>query len=641
MNGDEFSAGFLGKIKTRLQENKRVRYDLPYGGRIHIDRQLPFLCVYRNPSVRQDDGTERLVISQPSYILATGKQAFHDDLVRLIETVVQTLQPVFGAFWVLEIWSHHDPNDDIPEIPTLKIDPPAIEIRLSSQPQPAATLPSLKKHLSQIKIQKVKTGIAIIEGEKIAPPRLSPLLQDAQLHTLNCHLFGLRVRPIYRADTTGDLLPQVHRSFTRQFTTALQRIFYDFAVAHTSYHPKHYHFMGRRAVVKALWEIDAQLAEISQSYSLLLQVTPVNTDAAWEQFKAADFGRVPVFQYRPIPFDVALIKRQLWNIRIEKLEDPVIESLIREKRREIDAELTMLMFRNTSRFLYAGLQLYGNTPDALVNTAHKLLAHIRALPEQPPEPDLTAEAFAQIAAAEIERYRQAYPPLASRVEIRDDLATMMVAGGDLLINRQYRIPQGRVAALLSHEIGTHIVTTYNGRAQKLRQLAGGLAGYQPLQEGLAVLSEYLVGGLSIDRVALLAGRVLAVKALIDGADFLETFRMLTQDSGFDERTAYTITMRVYRGGGFVKDAVYLSGLIDLLDYVRGGGTLKPLFVGKLAARHIPIVQELQRRGVLQPPPLLPHYMSDAGAQARLKLLRDGGFTVFDLLPDEAAQGESF
>jgi hypothetical protein len=89
-------------------------------------------------------------------------------------------------------------------------------------------------------------------------------------------------------------------------------------------------------------------------------------------------------------------------------------------------------------------------------------------------------------------------------------------------------------------------------------------------------------------------------------------------------------MRVYRGGGLTKDAVYLRGLQTILRYLGGGGDIEPLFVGKMAAEHIPIIQELQFRHVLQTPPLRPRYMLDADAMTRLERVR-GGLSVVDLL----------
>jgi hypothetical protein len=131
----------------------------------------------------------------------------------------------------------------------------------------------------------------------------------------------------------------------------------------------------------------------------------------------------------------------------------------------------------------------------------------------------------------------------------------------------------------------------------------------------------------------LAARVVAAKHLVDGASFIETFRLLDRHYDFSQRSAYTITMRVYRGGGLTKDAVYLRGLQTILRYLSSGGDIEPLFVGKMASEHIPIINELQFRKVLQHAPLRPRYMSDERALKRLEYVRQG-LTVVDLLRPE-------
>jgi hypothetical protein len=73
-----------------------------------------------------------------------------------------------------------------------------------------------------------------------------------------------------------------------------------------------------------------------------------------------------------------------------------------------------------------------------------------------------------------------------------------------------------------------VLTYYNGRAQPLRQLYTGLAGYDELQEGLAVLAEYLADGLDASRMRVLAARVVAAHSVEHGATFTDTFRMLTR-----------------------------------------------------------------------------------------------------------------
>ena len=51
----------IHNICERLSEGKQVRRTLPYEGRLHIDRTLPFLMVYRRPPKSPDKGTDLLL----------------------------------------------------------------------------------------------------------------------------------------------------------------------------------------------------------------------------------------------------------------------------------------------------------------------------------------------------------------------------------------------------------------------------------------------------------------------------------------------------------------------------------------------------------------------------------------------------
>ena len=89
-------------------------------------------------------------------------------------------------------------------------------------------------------------------------------------------------------------------------------------------------------------------------------------------------------------------------------------------------------------------------------------------------------------------------------------------------------------------------------------------------------------------------------------------------------------MRVHRGGGLTKDAVYLRGLVHLLSYLKEGNDLEPLLIGKIRQDYIPIVQELIYRNVLRPVPLKPRYLLDPTIKPKLEKLKEG-ISVFNLL----------
>ena len=638
---DHIPAQLIQAVCASLADNKRVRRTLPIWGRLHVDRQLPFLCIYRRPPDRPDKGTERLVMTEAAYLMAVGDRRLHKSLSSLVGSVAQTLAHEFGTFLIIEIWSTSPHQDDIGSRTAstavekgkqnLLQQGPGFRIVTYKTRTPSGVLHTLSTNLEKIRIRKMRAEVEVFKGGKIAPPGLPPILPATEVRRLGCHVIGIEVRPIFRHPETGEEFPAGRRTLMRSLSQALQRTFFDFARTQTSHRPPHYHSLGRRAVVKAVWEVDRQLSEVSNAFDFLLQVTPANADAAWASFRRRRFQKGPVFRYRPRPFDPAVLKRQLWDIDLERTEDATLWQLFRDKRQELDTQLTMLDYLDTRKFYYNSLELFGTVDDELMELATDLLTKIPARArDESADVHLDAAAFAERARAEIAHYKSIYPELSSTVEIRDDTTGLMVSRGNLLVSQSTSIPESRVEALIQHEIGTHIVTYVNGRAQPFRQLYSGLSGYEELQEGLAVLAEYLVGGLSRPRLRLLAARVVAGRRLSEGATFIDTFREIDVDYDFEQRTAFNITMRLYRGGGLTKDIVYLRGLVKLLNHLGTGGDLEALFVGKIGEDQIPVIRELQWRKVLLPPPLRPRYMDLPAAHERLERVRSG-LSVVDLI----------
>ena len=572
-------------------------------------------------------------MGQPSYLIASGNKQIREGLSELIKNIAETLSREFGAFLILEIWSTAESKNDNDDDPLM----PAPEFQIETQPNlsPSKTVETLAEALHLVRIHKQKPKVQVVRNRKVSPLGLPALLPTRVLTEMRCAKIGLEVRSIYRSPETDELFPLIRRALARELTLALQKTFFQFSRSQTTHRPAHFHVLGRRAVVKAVWEVDRQLAEISNAFGFLLQVTPINTEPAYRSFKRQRFERTPVFNYRPRTFDPALLKRKLWDVRLERIEDPTLAHLFREKRVELDIQLTMLSNIDTPKFLYGSSQLFGNVSDKLLKLAEEVMTNTPSRSrEKTPSARLDAVAFSQRVKEELEYYRQQCPEFSANAKIRDDMyAGLMVSKGTLLIGEKTKIPVSRADALIQHEVGTHILTYFNGKTQPFRMLYTGLAGYEEMQEGIAVLSEYLVGGLSLSRLRLLAARVIAARCLTEGASFIDTFRELNETYLFTQRTAFTITMRIYRSGGLTKDAVYLRGLIYLLEYLKKGGPLEPLFVGKIAAEHIPIIQELQWRKVLKPALLRPRYMENPNVEEKFNALRQG-LSVLDLIKKE-------
>ncbi len=624
----------LIELLDRLRSDGRVRMNLPPDGRLHLDRRLPFLCVYRKHPDPGPTGLERLLAAEASVLISSSDETDRKQFKKILELLVAELKQQFGGFLILELWDspvdrhawelHRESGEALPPGPEFNI--------TSAGPVIVDDCVSvLVRSLKRIRPARRSPVVEHLENDECRPPDQKPLFTAAALKRLGCAMVGIEVRPVFRHPETGEPFPQLLRKMRRGLSRALRQTCFEFANAHTEVRPRHYYSLGRRVVGKTVWEVDRQLAGISGAFDFLLHVTPLNAEAAWREFRRSQFQKAPVFHYAPLPFEPAEIKRRLFDIRIERINDTTLAELFYENQNEIDRRLTLLTDRGTHRFLLGSQQVYGGAEMPLLTVAEQILAMVPPHSRERRGPVLDAAQFARKARQEVNYYRRRWEGFKANVSVRETMYSgLMVSRDTLLLGNSVAIPAARVEPLLQHEVGTHLVTYFNALAQPMKQLASGLAGYDGLQEGLAVLSEYLVRGLSRPRLRLLAARVIAVHMLIDGASFVDTFHHLLQELQFSRRMAYTITMRVYRGGGLTKDAVYLRGLVQILDFLKTGEDLQPLLVGKIAADHIPLVRELIFREVLLPPPLCPRYLESPDAQERIKYLREGR-TVLDLI----------
>ncbi len=619
----------IREICGRLAANQPVRRSLSPWGRLHIDRQLPFLCVYRRPPDYSDQGTDRLVVGEAAYLKASGDAGSKKRLTALLKGVVEVLSAKFGSFLIIEIWIARPVSLPAGRKPGA---PPLFTIVSQKNRTPVETIETLQGELEMMHLPDVTTSVLVVDRKRVKPPDLTPLLSKKTCDTFNCHIIGIEVNPVYRNPKNGvAIYPEIRSAIHRGLSAALKQTFFEFSRNHTPRHPPHFHALGRRAVVKAVWDVDKRLAGVSNQIDVKLLVTPTNTNEQWQHFKALKYKRHPNFSYRPLPFRPAQLKKILYQIPVEKVEDPTLADIFEQKRMQLDRMITLVQDRNTFGFLPESLQLYGDVDNQLLETARTILSlkRIRKRPN-PASPALNADEFRRLAEEEIDGYRQQLPAFDPKVRIQRDIPGLFVSHGRLLISATIRVPEDRANALIQHEIGTHLLTWHNGVTQPLHLMNSGLPGYEELQEGLAVLSEYLVGGMTLTRLQNLAARVVAVYRRIHNRSFIEIFNELTDEFRVARRIAFYTAMRACRGGGLTKDAIYLQGLVRLLEHLRQGGDFTLLFTGRFGYDHIPVIEELRWRKVLGPPALLPRYLDTEAATEKLERLRTG-VNLTDLL----------
>ena len=509
--------GLIDGIVTRLAENRLVREALPGGVTLNMDRLLPFLCVYRRNPEREDLGTEQLVTAEASYLSAPGAATRRKGLRQLICRIAEAGSSKLGSFLILEIWSGEDrdvprQHDEVTGEPLLP--GPAFRILTRRPHRPEGTVAKLQIELQRIKINRHSALVDIDLDARNHPPHMAQLISQSDAERFRCHVLGLEVRPVYRDSMSGEVYDGILRSLHRGLGLALKKTFFAFSLNRTNVRPQHYFVLGRKSLPKRVWHVDRQLAEVSSQFKFLLLVTPINAERAWYTFSESGYRKEPEFQYRPVGTDPLLLKRRLLSIRTEEIEDPTLAHLFRQTQDELDRQITMLADVATRRFLPGSLQVYQGVEPPLLDLARDILG-LYPNSEDEARGSTSAKEFAHRANREIRHYQRQMSSLTGRAIVRDDMYSgLLSTGGNLLVGRETAFAEDRVDALIQHEVGTHLVTYYNGQAQPLRLLKVGLAGYDGLQEGLAVLSEYLVGGLSRGRMRTLAGRVVAADRMV-------------------------------------------------------------------------------------------------------------------------------
>ncbi|MDH5833471.1 tyrosine/phenylalanine carboxypeptidase domain-containing protein [Luteimonas kalidii] len=379
-------------------------------------------------------------------------------------------------------------------------------------------------------------------------------------------------------------------------------------------------FAPARELPPVAAEIDAALLAIDAELDWLIALNPLGTDRLWEEFEASDRTRVAPLRYAEPVLDLDAMRRRLLTLPVDRIESPLLAGVLAEKQRDLGHTIDLVRLRGTGGFIDASIGLFGGVEPELLALANRLLDEVEA--GEPLEADTGVDAVVAAVEDEVDWYRTQAPDFELDVVVNADIGSlMMVSHGRLYLDAELRLPQARLQPLVQHEVGTHVVTHYNGARQPLRQLSVGLAQYDPLQEGLGVLAEFLSGYLPGERLRILAARVVAADMAIHRQGIPEIFACLHDQHGFATDEAFDVAVRALRGGGLTKDAVYLRGLCDLLADLRAGHAFEPLFAGKFALRHRAVMAQLVEEGWATPPRLLPRYTTAEGFTAALARCR--------------------
>ena len=652
----------ITEIVKRIKEEKTFEAELSDGSlTIKINRYLPYCCtaIHAGHKLRpelldkialddfgrwyeEDPSTDEFISSMPITIVgndsrfeydlnrtpqecvheeAWGKKVWkkklkqgdislskakHSNYYRILHALLTKLEELFAGCVLYDIHSYNYQRWDR-NVPLFNIGAERVDMKKYGD-----MVDSWKKELHKIKITDFKNGTAINDVFFGRGYNLQFVADNFQ----NTLVLATEVKKVYCDELAGAIYPKVVKELQRKLKSAILNHAHAFTDKHTNLHAKKAGVLLDKTLDPALLKLDQQLHKLLRNFELLAHVNPSNNTTESKRFMRLQYTQPPRFRYGPIGIDPYSLKQELSQLRTQDISDVDIRHLYESVIGCYHDKIDLLASLNTSKFLYNSLRYFGRPSKKDLENAQYIL-HLPPIPSEPKSsPSLSAEAAVQSFQEALDRYG-----IAGKIELsKKVIAEVMVLNSrkTILIKPDAKFTRPGIDALVEHEIGVHMATTMNSNDQQLKIFNLGLPVNTETQEGLAVLSEYLSGNISIKRLKELALRVIAVDMMCSGADFMELFNYLYPQYLADPEHAYRMTTRILRGGGFTKDYLYLSGFVKILKYWRDENNLEPLLVGKTSLEFINIIEEMIEREMVQSPKFCDtkHYQTTRRAQQR-------------------------
>lgn len=349
---------------------------------------------------------------------------------------------------------------------------------------------------------------------------------------------------------------------------------------------------------KGLFAIDRNLDRLNKGIELLTYLNPLNSEKEKQKFYASKFTEVPQFRYPKRKFNAFKLQQGLFLNNLEEINDHHIRTLYQSIIYYYSNVLQCSdAIGEKKKFFYNSLRLYGAPKERDVQNA-KFIIHFKSQDQEDPKVYSALDAIAYF-----ENFVKRYDFQMS-IKLSNSIAADAMVSNKLqtlFVKRNARFSENQLKTLANHEVGVHMVTTFNGLNQPLKIFSNGFPKNVETQEGLAVFSEYMSGALTLDRLKTLAYRVIAADSLTDGYDFADTFDLLHNQYKLDRDKAYIISLRVHRGGGFTKDFLYLTGLKKVYDYYKQHGDLSVFLTGKVSLEYQSSIIRMLDLGLVNKP----------------------------------------
>jgi alpha-L-glutamate ligase-like protein/uncharacterized protein (TIGR02421 family) len=347
--------------------------------------------------------------------------------------------------------------------------------------------------------------------------------------------------------------------------------------------------------------VDEKICKIDDQLKLLSYINPRNIEEQKDLFFAhPEF--VPRFLYRECELDLENLRQQLR--RIPEV-DHVLFPLFSKKIQELQDRISLIESVGSDDFPHFSDKLFGAVTEGRYRTAVTFLKKNLEI-----APDESEELDSRAAIERMEEYLAAHKLSHWKIKILEDsVADVQVTKkGSILLKKDAQFKKNRLEALLVHEIGTHVFRNENGKLQPFQIFRRGTAGYLQTEEGLAVHNQNVLG-LELGEKYLTPALLMVAIFLAGKMSFRDLFDFLRNTYEISDDLAWKLCLKSKRGvannstsGAFTKDSIYFRGERDVQRFLKDGGTIDQLYVGKITTGDLKILKKFED---LKPAKFLP------------------------------------
>lgn len=510
----------------------------------------------------------------------------HQSFYNVLETIISVIEKQFKNAIVFDIHSYNYKRIE-EDTPTFNIGSGQIDVERWGN-----IVSQMEKQLNFIALPNLDVRAAtdeVFHGRGY-------LITHVNAHFDNTLVLPIEVKKIFMDESSGDVYPLVLEELKAGFKSAISETAAFFVRRYGKKKKTQKADMLSSTISAEVISLDKKLYSLCKTVETLNFINPINLAAQRNAFFKNSYIS-PNFNYKQLDINPYKFREQLYKLPVDDIYDADIQQLYRHVIDNLASKIDLLTTIGTDDFVYNSLKYYGEPSHVDIANARFLL-HLNTENDGNGDDALNADEAIRYFKEQAQLWG-----LNCRIEKSSKVVAKAMVNNEkalLLINKNASFTEKELHAFAYHELGIHMLTTINAKKHPLKVFSLGLTGNTHTQEGLALYSEYCSGSLTIQRLKTIALRVIAVKYMLEHNDFVKTYHALMSEFKLEKDFAFTLTTRVYRGGGFTKDYLYLKGFRDVINLAKAN-SIDNLLVGKIGTLDFEITNEIVERGMIAKP----------------------------------------